>query len=129
MLQELALFGITCSQTYTCPPLYLGFDEIQFAAWCIGAELQTDLTFWELINWLVGWILHKESGARWTVPIFKFYMCTGVVNVSSTAWLGNGIHLNVGWKNHKFESNVSKTIEILFTWMLNLNTNSHVHIL
>ena len=53
MLQEFALFGITCSQTYTCP-LVFGFDEIQFAAWCIGAELQTDLTFRELINWLVG---------------------------------------------------------------------------
>ena len=26
--------------------------------------------------------------ARWTVPRFIFYMCTGVVNVSSTAWLG-----------------------------------------
>ena len=69
-------------------PPCIWVDEIQFAAWCIGAELQTDLTFWELINWLVGWILHKESGARWTVPRFKFYMCTGVVNVSSTAWLG-----------------------------------------
>ena len=44
MLQKFALFGITCSQTYTCPHAF-GFDEIQFAAWCIGAELQTDLTF------------------------------------------------------------------------------------
>ena len=87
MLQEFALFSITCSQTYTCP-LVFGFNEILFPAWCIGAELQTVLTSWELINWLVGWILHKESGARWTVPIFKFYMCNGVLNVSSTAWLG-----------------------------------------
>ena len=137
-------------------PPCIWVDEIQFAAWCIGAELQTDLTFWELINWLVGWILHKESGARWTVPRFKFYMCTGVVNVSSTAWLGMAFMVRfqcifffffflqfslaifepssnslsmLSERTTKFESNVSKTIEILFTWMLNLNTNSHVHIL
>ena len=44
MLQGFALFGISCSKTYTYT-LVFGFDEIQFAAWCIGAELQTDLTF------------------------------------------------------------------------------------
>ena len=42
------------------------------------------------------------------------------------AW--NGIHLNVGWKNRKFESNVSQPPEILFTSMLNLNTNSQMYI-
>ena len=31
--------------------------EIQFAAWYIGAELKTDLTYLELVNYLVGWIL------------------------------------------------------------------------
>ena len=35
-------------------PPFIWVDEIQFAAWCIGAELQTDLTFREFINWLVG---------------------------------------------------------------------------
>ena len=69
-------------------PLVFGFDEIHVTAWCIGAELQTDPIFGELTDWLVGRILHKESGARWTVFIFQFYMCTGVVYVSSTAWLG-----------------------------------------
>ena len=41
----------------------------------------------------------------------------------------DGSHLNVERKSHEFESIVSKTIEILFTGMLNLNTNRHVHIL
>ena len=54
MLQEFALFGvlkvlITCSYTYTCS-LVLEFDEIQFAAWCIRAELQTDLTLDLLVS-------------------------------------------------------------------------------
>ena len=33
-------------------------------------------------------LVNRMNPARWTVPSFKFYMCTGVVNVSSTAWLG-----------------------------------------
>ena len=37
--------------TYNMFNIVFGFDEIQFAAWCIRAELQTDLTLWELINW------------------------------------------------------------------------------
>ena len=63
------------------------------------------------INWLVGWILHKESGARWTVWSCKCFIYLGWH--SSRCWV----------KEPKFESNVSKTIEILFTWMLNLITN------
>ena len=45
MLQEFALFGITCSQTTPPPPPCIWVDEIQFAAWCIGEELQIDLNY------------------------------------------------------------------------------------
>ena len=43
MLQEFALFGEHAQDIYM--PLCIWVDEIQFAAWCIRAELQTDLTF------------------------------------------------------------------------------------
>ena len=49
MLQEFALFGITMlTDIHMLPCIWV--DEIQYAAWCIGAELQTDLTYLELFN-------------------------------------------------------------------------------
>ena len=63
-------------------------------------------------------------------------MCTGVVNVLSTAWLGMAFismlserttDLKAMSPNKKKKK--KKKNEILVTWMLNLNTNGHVHIL